>query len=300
MFTVLAVIGMIVWIGLKVAEKATDDLVIAPRVFTGLFWGTLGAVVLSLLSSSIVVVQGGYRGVIFDRVRGIRPVVLAEGLNLITPYIQTVVQMEVRVQKDETTAESASKDLQDVHTRVAVNFHPVPEMIPVIYQTVGLGYLGKVVHPAVQEAVKSATARFTAEELITRREEVKNQIQSHLATTLATSNLRLIQTYITDFKFSAGFTQAIESKQVAEQQALKAKRDLDRIRVEAEQKIASARAEAESLKMQREAITPNLIRLRSIDAQRLAIEKWNGVLPVQMLGNAVPFLNVAPIPKKED
>jgi regulator of protease activity HflC (stomatin/prohibitin superfamily) len=147
--------------------------------------------------------------------------------------------------------------------------------------------------PAVQEAVKATTARFTAEELITHREEVKKIIQEIVDKYVAKVNIKVEELYITDFDFSRQFAEAIESKQIAEQTALKAKRDLDRIKIEAEQKIATARAEAESLRMQKEAITPQLIQLRQVDAQKLAIEKWDGHMPnVMMGGGATPLLNL--------
>jgi prohibitin 2 len=101
-----------------------------------------------------------------------------------------------------------------------------------------------------------------------------------------------MDTYITDFDFSPEFARAVEAKQIAEQQAFKARRDLDRIKIEADQKIAQARAEAESLRMQRDAITSNLIELRKIEAQKLAIEKWDGKLPSMMLGNATPLVDL--------
>ena len=96
---------------------------------------------------------------------------------------------------------------------------------------------------------------------------------------------------MTDFEFSAEFNRAIESKQTAEQNALRAKRDLERIKVEAEQKVTSAKAEAEALRLQRQVISPELIQLRQIEAQIKAIEKWDGKLP-NVTGGAVPFIQV--------
>jgi len=101
----------------------------------------------------------------------------------------------------------------------------------------------------------------------------------------------VVELSITDFEFSPEFNRAIESKQTAEQLALKAKRDLDRIRVEAQQKIATAQAEAEALRLQRQAVSPELVRLREVEAQMKAIEKWDGHLP-NVTGGAVPFISV--------
>ncbi len=251
------------------------------------------ALLATFITDSVVIVPAGNRGVVFDRFKGVRPVSLNEGLNMILPIVQDATLFEVRVQKVEFDATAASKDLQSVRTKIALNFHPIPEQVPEIYRAYGLGYTEKIVHPAVQEAVKSVTARYTAEELITRREEVKGHIHDQLVRHVGAANLKLVETYITDFEFSSEFAHAIEAKQVAEQQAFKARRDLDRIKIEAEQRIAQARAEAEGLKMQREAITPQLIELRKIDAQKLAIEKWDGRMPQVIMGQgSTPFIDV--------
>ena len=116
-------------------------------------------------------------------------------------------------------------------------------------------------------------------------------MRNYLKDRLAPFGIIVVELSITDFEFSPEFNHAIESKQTAEQLALKAKRDLDRIRVEAQQKIASAQAEAESLRLQRQVISPDLIKLRQIETQMKAIEKWDGKLP-NVTGGAVPFIQV--------
>lgn len=247
---------------------------------------------LTMLTNAVVIVPAGHRGVIFDRIKGLRPGQLNEGMNFVTPFIQEATLLDVRVQKVEFAASAASKDLQSVQTKVALNFSPIAERTPDIFKEYGLGYMEKVVHPAVQEAVKAATARYTAEELVTKREDVKKEIHTLLSQHMEPAHLRLMETYITDFDFSAEFAHAIEAKQIAEQGALKARRDLDRIKIEAEQKVAQARAEADGLRLQREAITPQLLELRRIEAQKAAIDKWNGVLPATMMGEAVPFIQM--------
>jgi len=241
---------------------------------------------------SFVIVPAGHRGVVFNKLSGIRQAALGEGLNFILPVVDDVYLYDIRLQKVEFEATAASKDLQSVSTRVALNFRPHAESVPEIHQRVGIDYAEKVIHPAVQEAVKATTARYTAEELVTRREEVKKQIHELLASQMAPTHLDLTETYITDFAFSSGFAHAVEAKQIAEQEAFKAKRDLDRIRIEAEQKIATAQAEARSLSLQRDAITSNLLELRLIETQRQAIEKWDGHMPQTMLGNSTPMVDM--------
>jgi regulator of protease activity HflC (stomatin/prohibitin superfamily) len=286
--------------GLVVLSKRSqwwDGRTVDAEVLTGIITRVGGslvvlAILIGVAAGSVIIVPPGHRGVIFNRVSGIKHVALNEGLNFVLPVLEQAILMDVRVQKDTYDATAASKDLQTVHTKVAMNFRPVPEMVPKLYSEVGYDYSDRVIAPAVQEAVKATTARFTAEELITHREEVKKIIQELVEKYISKVNIRVEELYITDFDFSRQFAEAIESKQIAEQTALKAKRDLDRIRIEAEQKIASARAEAESLRMQKDAITPQLIQLRQVEMQRLAIEKWDGKMPVTMMGASTPLLNL--------
>jgi len=139
--------------------------------------------------------------------------------------------------------------------------------------------------------MKAVTAKYTASQLITQREDVKNNIRLLLKERMAGFNIVVDDFSIVDFSFSKVFTDAIEAKQTAEQLAIKAQRDLERIKIEAEQKIAQAQAEAESLRLQKTNVTTELIRLREIEMQSKAIEKWDGHLP-QYTGGAMPFINV--------
>jgi regulator of protease activity HflC (stomatin/prohibitin superfamily) len=251
-------------------------------------------VTLAVGSQSLVVVPPGHRGVVFNRVSGVKQMPLGEGFNFLMPFVEQVLILDIRVQKDTYDATAASKDMQTVHTKVAMNYHPSADTAPKLLQEVGPEYSERLLHPAVQEAVKATTARFTAEELITKREDVKMLIKELVEKQVAPHNIKVDELYITDFDFSRQFAESIEAKQIAEQTALKAKRDLDRIKIEAEQKIASARAEAESLKMQREAITPQLIQLRQVETQKLAIDKWDGKMPTVILGGqSTPLLDLS-------
>jgi regulator of protease activity HflC (stomatin/prohibitin superfamily) len=151
--------------------------------------------------------------------------------------------------------------------------------------------------PATQESVKAVTSRFTAEELITRRTEVRDQISALLKEKMSRHGLVIDEFNLVNFSFSKGFSEAIESKVKAEQMKQQAERDLMRMKVEAEQKIVGARAEAESLSLQRQQITPDLLSLRRIENERLAINKWNGVLPTVTSG-ATPFVNLSNLKNK--
>jgi len=250
-----------------------------------------------LFLSPWVQVGAGERGVVLN-FGAVQENVLGEGLHFRIPVMQKVAIMDVKVQKAVTDAASASSDLQDVTSSVALNYHVIPDKANVVYQTLGIHFKERIIDPAIQEVMKAVSARYSAEELITKRPAVSAEMQENLTKRLLPHNIAVDAFSIVSFSFSKVFTEAIESKQTAEQLALKAKRDLDRIKIEAEQKVAAARAEAESLRLQRANISPDLIELRKIEANLKAIEKWNGILPQVTGGGAVPFIGVGDIQKK--
>jgi regulator of protease activity HflC (stomatin/prohibitin superfamily) len=244
-----------------------------------------------------VQVGAGERGVVLN-FGAVQDRVLNEGLHFRMPIRQQVAIMDVKIQKAVTDATSASADLQDVTSSVALNYHVVPDKANVVYQTIGVEFKTRIIDPAIQEVMKAVSARYSAEELITKRAAVSEAMRANLAERLLPNNIAVDAVSIVAFSFSKIFTEAIESKQTAEQLALKAKRDLDRIKIEAEQKITAARAEAESLRLQRANISLDLIELRKIEANLKAIEKWNGILPQVTGGGAIPFIGVGEIQKR--
>lgn len=244
-----------------------------------------------------VKVGAGERGVVLN-FGAVQENVLGEGLHFRIPIMQEVVPMDVKVQKAVTDAASASSDLQDVTSSVALNYHIVPDKANVVYQTLGVEFKNRIIDPAIQEVMKAVSARYTAEELITKRAAVSEAMRENLAERLREYNIAVDAFSIVSFSFSKVFTEAIEAKQTAEQLALKSKRDLERIKIEAEQKVTAAKAEAESLRLQRANISTDLIELRKVEANLKAIEKWNGILPQVTGGGAVPFIGVGEIQKR--
>lgn len=258
----------------------------------------IGAVlILMTLVKPWAQVGAGERGIVLN-FGAVQDVVLGEGIHFRTPIAQQVVIMDVKIHKAITDAASASSDLQDVALSVALNYHIIPEKANVVYQTIGVDFKERMIDPAIQEVMKAVSARYTAEELITKRPAVSAEMQESLTRRLLLSNISVDAFSIVSFSFSKIFTDAIEAKQTAEQNALKAKRDLDRIRVEAEQTIAAATAEAEALRLQKMNISPDLIELRKIEANLKAIEKWNGILPQVTGSGAVPFIGIDDVRKK--
>lgn len=236
-------------------------------------------------------VGAGERGIV-QNFGAVQDQVLNEGIHFLLPVMQTAVLMDVKIQKAITDAASASSDLQDVALSVALNYHIIPDKANIVYQTIGIRFKERIIDPAIQEVMKAVSARYTAEELITKRPAVSTEMQESLTSRLLASNISVDAFSIISFSFSQTFTDAIEAKQTAEQNALKAKRDLDRIKVEAQQTIAAATAEAEALRLQKMNISPDLIELRKIEANLKAIEKWNGILPRVTGAGAIPFIGV--------
>ena len=265
----------------------------------------------AIFSAMTVIVQSGNVGVI-TTLGAVQPNALPEGFHFKKPFIDSVQQIDIRLTASHAQATAASKDLQSVTTQVTMQYSLNGALAPQIYQRIGL--LSKVsaslVEPAIQECVKGVTAKFTAEELVTKRELVKQQIQDALShfinNTLREKGLEnavnIANLAITDFNFSPEFNRAIEAKVKAEQMALQAKNEkimrVTQAEASAEERKLAASAEAFSTEVQskaradaiqREALalkqSPEIIQLRSI-------EKWDGVLPRISGGGVVPFLNV--------
>jgi regulator of protease activity HflC (stomatin/prohibitin superfamily) len=241
------------------------------------------------------IVPVGHRGVMTTLGKPSEEV-YGEGIHLRLPLIQTLHTMDVRVARSEGEGEAASKDLQAVRVKVILNYHLDPASAVWAFRDIAPStpeVAQRIIEPARPEAFKAVTARFTAEELVTRRNEVSEQIAGQLRVKLARHGLVLDEFSIANFAFSPSFTSAIEAKVNAEQKKLEADRDLLRIQVEAEQRIVSARAEAEALRLQRQEVTPLLLELRRTENERLAVGKWNGQLPTTTLGaGAVPFIRL--------
>jgi regulator of protease activity HflC (stomatin/prohibitin superfamily) len=253
--------------------------------------GIVALLILMVALAPFGTVPAGHRGVM-TTFGSPSSEVLSEGIHFRIPLAQKLNLVNVSIQKGEGDGDAASRDLQTVHTRVALNYHVKPEAAMTVFRDLGNEPGARIIIPSVQEAVKAVTARFTAEELIAKRTDVRDQIVAQLRERLARHGIVVDEFSIVNFNFSRSFNDAIEAKTTAEQLKLKAERDLQRIEVEAKQRVAQARAEAESLAVQRQQVTPELIRLREMENQRQAIEKWDGKLP-NVAGGAIPFINVS-------
>jgi regulator of protease activity HflC (stomatin/prohibitin superfamily) len=252
----------------------------------------LGIVAIWMWFATFVTVGAGEQAVI-TRFGAIKSNTMSPGIHVIVPIVDRAHIFSTRQDKIEVEAEAASRDLQSVKTKIALNYHLNPAKVNNLYQEVGKDYDERVIQPAIQESIKASTSQFSAEELITKRPEVKEVMMKALKIRLEKRYIMVDDVAIVNFTFSKAFDDSIEAKQVAEQNALKAKQDLERVRTEAEQKVAQAEAEAASLRAQKSEITPELLQLRTIEMQTKYADKWDGKLPSTMVpGATVPFLNI--------
>lgn len=218
--------------------------------------------------------------------------VIQEGLNTKIPFIEKIVLMDCRTQKSEVSSSTASKDLQEVSLNVAVNYNVNRETSYELYRQVGVNYESIIISPAILESVKSVTAQFTAEELITRRAEVSNKMEETLKEKIESRGFNVVDFNITDLDFSVAYNQAIEQKQVAEQQAKQAEYELQKAKIENDKKIAEAEANAKVMQVQDSTTTENALKLKELEIKKAFIERWNGVLPSTMTGDTIPFLDI--------
>lgn len=205
------------------------------------------------------------------------------GIAIKLPWpIEKLEKMETRVQKEEQDASAATKDLQDVNAKLALNFALDNETALRVYKELGKDYKERVIIPAVQESFKAASAEFTAQELVTERTAVKGRAYEVIGERLDKYGIRIVDLNIVNFSFSSEFNQAIEAVQIANQRVAQARQELETTKVQAEKDVTAARGQAEAQRLQQQTLTPELL-------QKMAIEKWDGKLPTTNAGQ-VPFI----------
>jgi regulator of protease activity HflC (stomatin/prohibitin superfamily) len=242
----LLVIGIIVTIaGLYMTQTSDGSQGKDSGRFRGRVASIIGVIVIviSIIIGSFTTIPAGHRGVVI-RFSAVTGSILHEGLQMKLPFLDSVVKMSVQTEKYETGAASASRDLQDVNTTIALNWRLDPSMAAEVYRTLGMDFIDRIAAPAVQETIKQVTAKYIAEDLILKREMVKNEIQENLSNRLLQRGIITETVSITEFQFSATFVAAIEAKVAAEQAVWEARNKLDRVKVEADQREAEAKGEA--------------------------------------------------------
>jgi regulator of protease activity HflC (stomatin/prohibitin superfamily) len=247
--------------------------------------GALAGIVIffgGVMFSSFTVIPAGHTGVIVT-LGEVNPVTLAEGWHFVNP-VSSVKDVNVQLQRTQLAGANAStKDLQVVHTDIVVQYRLNANKVPHIFKEYGLNVDEKVLGPAINEAFKSVTAKYTSEELVTKRQVVSDEIQNILKAKVAPFDMDVSGISLVNFGFSAEYQKAIEQKVIATQQTAKAEQDLARIKVEAASRIAQAEGEAKAIAIQASAIQSqggqNYVQLQWI-------EKWDGKLPSTVLNGS--------------
>ena len=255
----------------------------------------IAGIAVAALAGAVVIVEAGHVGVV-TRFGAVTGTSFEQGLHYKVPFADGVWIADVRTQKEQVDAAAASRDLQEVKTTIALNYHLDGREAPTVYRDIGPDYKVRVVDPAIQEAFKFATAQFNAEELITKRETVKNLAREFLTERLGNFNVIVEELNIVSFEFSRAFNDAIEAKQVAAQRVLEAQNVRERARVEAETRVIAADGEAQAVlvraKAASEAQQIQRATLSDLYVQFLAVDKWDGKLPAVTGGGAVPFIQI--------
>lgn len=238
---------------------------------------------------SITIVPAGHVGVQVT-MGEVNQAVLPEGAQFVNP-ISNVKHVDVRLARANlNNASAGTKDIQQVHTDIVINYRLTPEKVPHIFKEFGLDVDTKVLGPAINESFKSAVGHYTSEELITKRDAVNADIMSRLSEKLAPFNIVVNNVSLVNFGFSKAYQDAIEQKVIATQAKLRADQDYERIQVEAKSRIAQAKGEAEAIAIQAQAIQSNGGQQY---VQLQWIEKWNGQMPNTVVnGSQGMMLNV--------
>lgn len=209
------------------------------------------------------------------------------GYYLYIPFIRSTRSLSVRVQKDAIETSAASKDIQEIKAHVALNWHVDPKNAFNFFLHIGneTDAVNNIILPAVNEVMKAATAKRTAEEILSKRSELKVEIDDGLKKWLAPYGVLVDDVSIVDISFTKEFSQAVERKQIAEQEAQQAVYEAQRANKLADAEVNKARGTAEAQKLMKTSITPEILQQR-------AIEKWDGHFPTVMGNGALPFLNI--------
>jgi regulator of protease activity HflC (stomatin/prohibitin superfamily) len=261
----------------------------------------------AIFGNATVTIPTGYKGVLL--VWGEATEVLPEGLHFISPIGTDIELMNVQIQKSEATEATASEDLQEVTTTVAVNYRLEEAYLLEIYKNFRQDYEARIIAPNIEESLKAATAEYAATELITNREEVKTTFLNILESRVDDYHIEILSVSVTNFQFSPSFTAAIEAKVTAEQKALEAQNKLKQIEYEAQQQVIQASANATAITTLAQAnanatvtaanATAEAIQIIQVEltpeyVQYLVAIGWDGKLPLYWSGNGTMPLLLIP------
>lgn len=238
---------------------------------------------LIIFFASTTIVPTGHIGVV-TLYSKVQDRYLDAGFHFVRPFVEDVHDIDIRTQKYQGTVEGSARDLQIVNVTMSINYQIKADKASKLYAEVGANYNDVVLNPALQSSLKAAIAKFTAEEMITKRSEVAHAITEELNTRLEEYFL-ISAVNLENIGFTDEFNKAVEAKTTNQQKAEAEKAQLEIIKVQNEQKINTAQAEAEVRKLQSESVTDKSLEQLRLEIQRELIHKWNGQFPTTMLGD---------------
>lgn len=242
-----------------------------------------------LLKGCFYTVKSSERGVI-STLGKVRDEPADAGLHMKWPFIQSVSRMSIQTQKMNKDENAYTKDIQNTDVTLEINYDLIPDLVPVLYRQVGKAYEEKILSPIIRGAIKDAFGEYDAASIVANRDIVRNRIEKEMKKQLDELPICFFQNVriqISNIDYDDRFEKAITDKQVAEQNALKAKNNTIRVEEEAKQMKIKASAEAESIRIKSEALQKNP-KITEYEA----IRKWDGKLPNYMLGSSTPFINL--------
>ncbi len=248
--------------------------------------GAIGAVLvlgMIIFFASTAIVPTGHIGVV-TLYSKVQEKYLDAGFHMVKPFVEDIHAVDIRTQKYSNTVEGSARDLQIVNVTMSINYQIRPEKASELYAKVGKNYNDTILNPALQSGLKAAIAKYTAEEMITKRTEVANTITEEL-------NVRLEEYFmitavnLENIGFTDEFNKAIEAKTTNQQKAEAEKAQLEIIKVQNEQKINTAEAEAKVRELQSQSVTDKSLEQLKLEIQRELVQKWNGQFPTTMLGD---------------
>lgn len=256
-------------------------------IYAGVTLGGFTCLSVVLWNLCTVTIPTGHRGVV-TRFGKVQPKVLDEGFHLKTPIVSRVKRMNVQVQRNDVEVAVGTKDLQQLKAKLSLNWHLEPASVNEIYQNIGResAVVDRIIQPAIHEVTKAATPKRTAEAILKNRAELKAEIDQNIEVRLASYGVIVDDVSLVNVSFSPEFTKSIEAKQIAEQEAKQAEYIAQKASQEAQAEINRAKGQAESQRLLRETLTPELL-------QKAAIEKWDGQFPAVITGDGtLPMINL--------
>jgi len=246
----------------------------------------LTLLILAIISTFFVVIPAGKRGILMEFGQ-VKEVILAEGLHPLIPVVNTVEKLSVRVQKQEIIVQAACQDLQNISLEVALNWHLDASKIYLIFQQIGNQnqIIDKIINPSLSEVIKSVTAQYTAEEIIKQRSQVKTEVDTKLRDRLKIYYILMDDLSFLNIHFSDRFQEAVEAKQIAEQEARRAGFIAKKALKKAEAKVNLAKGEAEANRLIQASLTPEIL-------QRQTLKRWNGRLPLIVDNGSQKILDI--------